>query len=161
MRRHKAKQLAGQPETTAARAGAQRPDEVRRSSGVRSTHSGGLVLLVEDDPLVARMFGRLLGQAGLSVRVARSGQEALAALEDGAEPAVVWTDLQLGRGPDGVDVLQAAARCSWQPTLLLVTGDPDHDRARELPDGATVVPKAHASDAIIFAALRILERGED
>ena len=37
----------------------------------------GNVLLVDDDPAVAKVLGALLGQAGLTVHTASNGQEAL------------------------------------------------------------------------------------
>ncbi|HYO72180.1 MAG TPA: response regulator, partial [Archangium sp.] len=40
----------------------------------------GNVLLVDDDPAVAKVLGALLGQAGLTVHTASNGQEALTLL---------------------------------------------------------------------------------
>jgi len=40
----------------------------------------GSVLLVDDDPAVAKVLGALLAQAGLTVHTAKSGAEALALL---------------------------------------------------------------------------------
>jgi two-component system response regulator AtoC len=78
----------------------------------------GNVLLVDDDPAVAKVLGALLGQAGLTVHTARDGQEALALL--GRKPIdVVVSDVRMP-GMDGMQLLSEVSR-SWPdvPVILL------------------------------------------
>jgi two-component system response regulator AtoC len=78
----------------------------------------GSVLLVDDDPAVAKVLGALLAQAGLTVHTAASGQEALAVL--GRKPIdVVVSDVRMP-GMSGMELLAEVSR-SWPdvPVILL------------------------------------------
>jgi two-component system response regulator AtoC len=78
----------------------------------------GNVLLVDDDPAVAKVLGALLGQAGLTVHTASNGQEALALL--GRKPIdVVVSDVRMP-GMSGMELLTEVGR-AWPdvPVILL------------------------------------------
>ncbi|HYO58876.1 sigma-54 dependent transcriptional regulator [Archangium sp.] len=78
----------------------------------------GSVLLVDDDPAVAKVLGALLGQAGLTVHTASHGQEALALL--GSKPIdVVVSDVRMP-GMGGMELLAEVGR-TWPdvPVILL------------------------------------------
>ncbi|AGC42518.1 Fis family transcriptional regulator [Myxococcus stipitatus DSM 14675] len=78
----------------------------------------GTVLLVDDDPAVAKVLGALLAQAGLTTYAAKDGQEALAHLE--RKPVdVVVSDVRMP-GMDGMRLLTEIAR-NWPdvPVILL------------------------------------------
>ena len=78
----------------------------------------GNVLLVDDDPAVAKVLGALLGQAGLTVHTASNGQEALTLL--GRKPIdVVVSDVRMP-GMSGMELLAEVGR-SWPdvPVILL------------------------------------------
>jgi two-component system, NtrC family, response regulator AtoC len=78
----------------------------------------GNVLLVDDDPAVAKVLGALLGQAGLTVHTATQGQEALTLL--GRKPIdVVVSDVRMP-GMSGMELLAEVGR-SWPdvPVILL------------------------------------------
>ena len=80
----------------------------------------GSVLLVDDDPAVAKVLGALLGQAGLSVHTASRGDEALALL--GRKPIdVVVSDVRMP-GMSGLELLAEVGR-SW-PCLLYTSPSP-------------------------------------
>jgi CheY-like chemotaxis protein len=129
------------------------PDERGARAAAPDAIPRGIVMLVEDDPGLARVYASLLERYGLTVFTARSGVDALAALANGAQPRAVWCDLDLGSAPDGVSVLHAAAGCASRPLLLLVTSSPAHARAREAPLEAVVFAKAHAADAAMTVAM--------
>jgi CheY-like chemotaxis protein len=78
----------------------------------------GSVLLVDDDPAVAKVLGALLVQAGLIVHTASNGQEALTLL--GRKPIdVVVSDVRMP-GMSGLGLLAEVGR-SWPdvPVILL------------------------------------------
>ena len=60
------------------------------------------VLLVEDEPLVREITAEALLGQGLDIRAAASGEEALRELQRGDRCDVLFTDVNLGRGIDGV-----------------------------------------------------------
>jgi CheY-like chemotaxis protein len=83
------------------------------------------VLVVEDDANAADTLAMLLRSWGHDVQVARNGERALAAAR-ARPPDTVLLDLNLGRGPDGLEV---AFRLRGEPGLqdtrmFAVTGRP-------------------------------------
>ena len=79
----------------------------------------GSVLLVDDDPAVAKVLGALLTQAGLTVHTARSGTEALALL--GHKPIdVVVSDVRMP-GMSGLELLAEVTRAWPGVPIVLMT----------------------------------------
>jgi DNA-binding NarL/FixJ family response regulator len=67
------------------------------------------VLVVEDEDFTRTMVGEMLSTSGLNVRTASSVTEAIRSMEE-FDPHVVLTDLDLGHGPDGADLLTKVAQ---------------------------------------------------
>lgn len=89
----------------------------------RSSHRGTRVLVVEDEPTVARLIGDVLEDEGLRVDVLLDGREALE--RAGREPFdLVICDMKMP-GLDGQAFYQslARARSALQERFLFVTGD--------------------------------------
>src|SRR5687768_12792541 len=80
--------------------------------------STGSVLIVDDDPAVAKVLGALLGQAGIDAHHAKSGEDALALLK--ARPIdVVVTDLRMP-GMDGMQLLgEVSQRWPELPVVMM------------------------------------------
>jgi DNA-binding NarL/FixJ family response regulator len=66
------------------------------------------VLLVEDEDFTRTMVGEMLSASGIEVLPVSSVAEALKSMEE-FDPHVVLTDLDLGHGPDGADLLTKVA----------------------------------------------------
>ncbi len=83
------------------------------------------VLLVEDEELIRETLAEELKYNGLGVVEAGSAEDALA--QAGVDPAclsVLVTDVDLGRGMDGI-ALAAEARRRWPwVRVVVMTGDP-------------------------------------
>ncbi len=62
------------------------------------------VMLVEDEEFTRNMVGEMLTTSGVTVTSVASVSQALATI-DAFDPHVVLTDLDLGHGPDGADLL--------------------------------------------------------
>ena len=62
------------------------------------------VMLVEDEEFTRNMVGEMLTTSGVTVSSVASVSQALATI-DAFDPHVVLTDLDLGNGPDGADLL--------------------------------------------------------
>jgi DNA-binding NarL/FixJ family response regulator len=62
------------------------------------------VMLVEDEEFTRNMVGEMLTTSGVTVTSVASVAQALATIDD-FDPHVVLTDLDLGHGPDGADLL--------------------------------------------------------
>jgi DNA-binding NarL/FixJ family response regulator len=62
------------------------------------------VLLVEDEDFTRAMVGEMLETSGITISSVSAVSEALAVIDE-FDPHVVLTDLDLGHGPDGADLL--------------------------------------------------------
>jgi len=92
------------------------------------------VLVVEDDPDIARVLQLELQRAGYAVDLVRDGK--LAAAYDVSDTALVILDLLLP-GMDGVDVCRAIRERSTIPVIMLTARDTTRDTVIGLDAGAT------------------------
>src|ERR1051325_4942226 len=93
------------------------------------------VLLVEDDPRIARVVERALTDVGHRVEVARDGLEGLTSAERGTHDLVVL-DVMLPE-MDGFEVARELRRQRMRtPILMLTARDAVPDRVRGLDAGA-------------------------
>lgn len=117
-------------------------------TGVEPTTYRTQVLIVEDDAFTRAMTGESLSAAGMDVRTAADVAGAREILSE-FEPHVVVSDLDLGGGPTGADLLQEVhAERPWvglvaltshaSPTLAVGAGT-------ELPEGVVYLVKSRLS----------------
>ena len=66
------------------------------------------VLVVEDEDFTRTMVGEMLSASGIEIKPVASVAEALQVMEE-FDPHIVLTDLDLGHGPDGADLLTKVA----------------------------------------------------
>src|SRR3954454_11760817 len=93
------------------------------------------VLLVEDDPRIARVVERALTDVGHRVEVAHDGLEGLTSAERGTHDLVVL-DVMLPE-MDGIEVARELRRQRLKtPILMLTARDAVPDRVRGLDAGA-------------------------
>ncbi len=114
------------PPSQAAAGRKNRPPSLPRAQpqpALRSSHRGTRVLVVEDEPTVARLIADVLEDEGLHVDVLLDGREALD--RAGREPFdLVICDMKMP-GLDGQNFYQSLARAHnpLQERFLFVTGD--------------------------------------
>lgn len=89
------------------------------------------VLVVDDDPVVAKSFDRVLSGKGYAVITASSGQEALDKLET-ENYDVVFTDIKMP-GMSGLEMAeQVRASRPWLPVVIVTGyGSPDNEARAE------------------------------
>ena len=89
------------------------------------------VLVVDDDPVVAKSFNRVLSGKGYAVITASSGQEALNKLET-ENYDVVFTDIKMP-GMSGLEMAeQVKERRPWLPVVIVTGyGSPDNEARAE------------------------------
>jgi PAS domain S-box-containing protein len=83
---------------------------------------GGRVLLVEDNPEVAKVGASMLEQLGYGVQVVRDAKEALDTFVDRAEFDLVVSDIVMAGAMDGVALASALHARFPELPILLVTG---------------------------------------
>ena len=88
------------------------------------------LLIVDDDSLICSSLARSLIRLGHAARAATCVDSALRLVESEA-PAAILTDLDLGPGGDGVDLLvRLHAQGCRVPTIMMTGSDPVMARAR-------------------------------
>jgi DNA-binding response OmpR family regulator len=87
----------------------------------------GLVVVVEDESVIADVVRRYLAAAGFGVRICRTGQEGLAAVR-AARPVAIVLDIGLP-DMDGLDLCRRLRDGGdWTPVLFATARDEDVDR---------------------------------
>jgi len=117
------------------------------------------ILVVEDEHAIQLALKGLLGREGYEVEVAGSGEEAQARLRETVFDLVL-TDLALGRGASGMDVLRAAKAERPETAVVMITAHGSERIAVEaMKAGAEdYVPKPFDNDEIRLVVRRALER---
>jgi len=80
------------------------------------------ILLVEDNPEVAEVAGRMLEELGHEVRAVGSGAAALAALADDKQIDLVFSDIVMAGEPDGLGMARRVREALPHVPILLATG---------------------------------------
>ena len=116
-----------------------------------------LLFLVEDEELVRDMLEMAFTEAGFDVFLASSGKQALAELETNASRfKAIVTDIRLGAGPDGWDVVQRARELVPTMPIVYMTGDSAHDSGLEGRPKSVIIPKPFAPAQIITAVATLV-----
>jgi len=92
------------------------------------------ILVVDDEPKIARLVVDYLDQAGFAVSVARDGEEALRRAHQ-ERPDLIVLDLGLPR-IDGLEVTRRLRRDSGVPIIMLTARDGETDKVVGLELGA-------------------------
>ena len=82
----------------------------RDAAPVATARTGETILVVEDDPRVRRVSVRRLKELGYDVIEADSGAAALAALDRGVSIDLLFTDVIMAGGMNGIDLAREAGR---------------------------------------------------
>jgi len=117
------------------------------------------ILVVEDERAIQLALSGLLGRAGYDVDIAGTGEEAVEKL--GRTPFdLVLTDLALGRGLSGMDVLKEARKRRPETVVVMITAHGSEKIAVEaMKAGAEdYVPKPFDNDEIRLVVQRALDR---
>ena len=108
------------------------------------------VLLVEDEEFTRILIRDALTNIGMTVLAVASVNQALAEIEE-FDPNVVVTDLDLGPGPDGADLLHKVEEERPWTGMVVLTAHASPELAvhggRTIPEGATYLVKSQISSA--------------
>jgi DNA-binding response OmpR family regulator len=121
-----------------------------------------LILIVEDEPKIARLAQDYLDKAGFRTRIAEDGQTALAAVRN-EKPDLVVLDLNLP-GIDGLDVTRSMRRESNTPIVMLTARAEETDRLIGLELGADdYITKPFSPRELVLRVKAVLRRvqGDD
>jgi len=130
-------------------------------SGEASMHAavpilrGGLILVVEDDPLVREAMRSLLTSWDNDVLVAGSGAEMLERVAECAtRPDLILCDYRLPDDENGIDVVgRLRAEYNEDIPAILITGDTASDRLQKARDSGFVVLSKPVARSKLRAAI--------
>ncbi len=137
-------------------------DEVARQPGAAGAMvlpmAGVKILVAEDDERVREVTAETLRNAGMRVITAADGQAALAIIERGEAVDVLFSDIVMPGGLNGIDLARAAQRLRPGLPVLLATGYAGTVAGGE-DHGFEVMAKPYDQDAVLrrlgeLAALR-------
>lgn len=111
-----------------------------------------VVLVVEDDAIMRIHAVDLVEEAGFEVVEAVNADEAVRILESRPDIRIVFTDIDMPGGMDGVK-LAAAVRKRWPPVDIIVTSGFKAPLAADLPEGSVFFAKPYR-DRDVAATLR-------
>lgn len=116
-----------------------------------------VVLIVDDEALVADLVETGLREAGFEVIVALSGEEAVTILEQQAATIRgLVTDVNLGKGMTGFDLGHRARELLPELPVLYMTGDSAHEWSSQGVPNSVVIPKPFVAAQIVTALSSLL-----
>src|SRR5688572_25250806 len=81
-----------------------------------------LILVVDDNEVVAMALEHTLRDAGFAVLTVNSGKEAVQLIEQASKPAAIVTDIRLEAGTDGWQVAERARQIQPDSAVVYITG---------------------------------------
>jgi CheY-like chemotaxis protein len=118
---------------------------VTRVTGVEARP---IVLVVEDEPLLRLFAMDMIEEAGFEVLDARNTAEALTMLETCAGIRVVFTDVDMPGGADGI-ALATSIRRQWPKIAIVITSGKPWPIGIRLPEDAVFFSKPYRQDRVI------------
>ena len=115
----------------------------------------GVVLVVEDHPLVRISVLEVLVEAGFEALEASSAVEAIWLLEARSDVHLVFTDAEMSGTMDGIELVHYI-RNRWPPVKLIVVSGKTEIAPEELPRGAKFFPKPYRERTIVEAMVGML-----
>jgi DNA-binding NtrC family response regulator len=116
-----------------------------------------MLLVVEDEPDIREWLEQALARAGFEVATACDGWQAMAELnKDPARFGAVISDIRLGAGPDGWEVVRYARQHRPDVAAVYITGDSREAWPSKGVPGSVAFCKPFASARIIAAVSTLL-----
>ncbi|MCW6513062.1 response regulator [Lichenifustis flavocetrariae] len=100
-----------------------------------------VVVVIEDDVLLRLQAAELFDLAGMTVQTYATGEDAIEFVQKHeAEVACIFTDLKLGGGADGLQVVRAVSSALPKIPVVLTSGELP-ERPEDLPANVKFVAK--------------------
>ncbi|WP_027584074.1 ATP-binding protein [Bradyrhizobium sp. Ai1a-2] len=123
--------------------------DLNRARPKKSNH--GQILLVEDDDEVAALVSEMLGQLGYEVTRAASAAAALGALADGRSVDLIFSDIMMPGGMNGVELAREIKRRRNDIPVLLTSGYFEAAVREAEVAGIQILPKPYHIDELAAA----------
>jgi CheY-like chemotaxis protein len=113
-----------------------------------------IVLIVEDEPLLRLFAVDMIEDAGFATVEAANATEAVAILESRPDIRIVFTDVDMPHGMDGIQ-LAACIRDRWPPIKIVIVSGKPLPRRAAIPAETVFFPKPFRQDKIVETLLRM------
>jgi CheY-like chemotaxis protein len=113
------------------------------------------VLLVEDDNEVAALAEEMLEQLGFEVIRVASAKAALGALSNGRSIDLVFSDVMMPGGMNGIELAREIRSRRRDLPVILTSGYPDAARLQAEAAGVRIIPKPFRLDELSAALPRL------
>lgn len=107
-----------------------------------------VVLVVEDEPILRMMAVDMVEDAGFAVVEAMDAGEAIAILERRTDIRIVFTDIDMPRGLDGIR-LAALIRDRWPPIEIILTSGKSAPSADQMPTRGVFFSKPFRVEQVV------------
>jgi CheY-like chemotaxis protein len=112
-----------------------------------------VILVVEDEPLQRLMAIDLVERAGFEAVDAGSADEAVRILESRLDICVVFTDIDMPGGVDGMRLV-AMIRDRWPPIELIIISGKHRPSMEDIPARCVFFSKPYKRDEVMAAMRR-------
>ncbi|WP_262027344.1 response regulator [Microvirga sp. Mcv34] len=119
----------------------------------------GVILLVEDEPLVRLVAAEILMEAHFRVIEAADAEEALTVLKAEIGIDVVLSDVEMPPGMTGFDLAWKVRR-TWPWIGLVIASGREWPRENDLPPGAVFLGKPYSQAALLAHVRTAVERAQ-
>lgn len=121
-----------------------------------------VLLLAEDEAMIADLLETSLQEAGFEVVTAMSGGDAIKQFEDSSERFCgVITDIRMPGGPDGWDVGKRAREITPNIPVVYISGDSEGDWTSKGVPGSVMITKPFAPIQIATAISSLLNQTDN
>lgn len=129
-----------------------------KSDDATDVKPGKHILVVEDDAKLRRIIAKQLMRAGYSVDDAANAEEALALIETGEPYDLVISDIRMGSGMSGIDLVAAVRAIRPGIAMLLITAFANElDDPPAHLDGVPILRKPFRTHDLLETVVRMLE----
>ena len=127
------------------------PDGERLAEDDSSDASAGTVLLVDDDEEVAALVGEMLEHLGYRVTHAASAADALTALQNGYQVDIVFSDVMMPGGMNGVELAREIRTRDLGVPVLLTSGYAEAAQQSAAAEGVHVLAKPYRLEELAIS----------
>lgn len=112
------------------------------------------ILFVEDEPLLGELMAEALTEKGFAVEAVPDASCALRYLLSGAEVDVLFTDIDLGAGMDGVELAQLVREMRPMLPIVYASGRRTNEQFAPVPN-SVFLPKPYSLKQVDQTLARI------
>ena len=115
------------------------------------------VLIVDDEAFVRMLVADVLDEAGFQVIEAANAQVALKRLEIADDVQVLFTDINMPPGMNGLELAQQVHQ-RWPSIGLVVASGYERPAPDQIADGGLFIPKPFRPEDILSAVQKVVPR---